>query len=103
MSSRAGIHAPRYSSLVLEDGLARERNPVTCEGAVARLKFNRGEQSEFLDEGAARSGMEFGQLIEKRLRKRRICFFHEKGTCGFGEIFFRSCKLFKKKRSLPVL
>ena len=65
MSSSAGIHAPRYSCLVLEDGLARERDPVTCEGAVARVEFNRGEQFEFLDEGAARVGMEFGQLVKK--------------------------------------
>ena len=91
MSSRAGIHAPCYSCLVLEDGLAREPNPVTCEGAVARVKFGWVQQFEFLDEGAARVGMEFGQLVKKDSVSDEF-LFREKGTCDSRSLF-RSWKL----------
>jgi len=55
----AGVDAPAYSRLVLEDVLALEGDPVAAEGAVARLVLERnGAFQHFkpLDEGA--SGIE---------------------------------------------
>ncbi len=63
---RAGVYAPHYSRLVLEDRLALERDPVAGEGAVARSEFDRNSRSQllkFFEERAAGIGSEFGQLF----------------------------------------
>lgn len=63
MACRASVYAPDYSRLVLEDGLALDRDPVAGEGAVARREFDwnrRRELLEFLGERAAGIGLEFG-------------------------------------------
>lgn len=61
MSYGACIHTPRDSRLVLEDGLALQRDPVARGGAFGCCEWD--EQLEFLDERAARIRPKLCQLV----------------------------------------
>lgn len=66
MPRLTGVNTPLNGRLVLEHGLALERDPVATERAVAGVVFNGnegGQQLELLNEGAVGFGFEIGELV----------------------------------------
>lgn len=66
MARFTGVHTPNDNSLSLEDSFGLQCDPVSAEGAVARVvwKWNRGlELLKPLDKGAVFLDFEFGQLL----------------------------------------
>lgn len=61
-----GVSTPLNGRLVLEHGLALERDPVATERAVAGVVFNGnegGQQLVLLNEGAVGFRFEIGELV----------------------------------------